>query len=302
MSSASSHSGTTDLRRVVGVLAVVGLVLTPRSAWSVDCIHSAFEDEVNDMLADAEGQYRDRADGEFGRTTDGILEELRCLDEPVSTPFSARMHRVLGLRARADQAEELSLAAFAAARLLDPEYTFPSDVLGERDPERVAYDGAPASMVVTVTVPQPKDGVVWFDGKQTRERPANAPTYYQRFDIEDRIVESAWLGPSDAVPPYPAVPDHVPEEVESQKKTAKIIGTALSAGLLGGGAGMVAIGTWDPGNICIAVTQKECDLAAKERVLFGGVMAGIGVGGLVGSQFLFAASPGRATLRLTGRW
>ncbi|MFT4627428.1 MAG: hypothetical protein ACI8PZ_006112 [Myxococcota bacterium] len=282
--------------------ALVVATLAPGVALA-DCIHSAFEQDLDQLMAEAETEYPKLGDGRFEALTDQLLEELACLDEAASPQFASRVHRVLGLRARVvDGDDDTARAAFASSRRLDESYSWPEDVIGPRDPERAMYLAVPPEMVVFTEVARPRDGHVLFDGTETLQRPSNVPTYFQRFDAERRVVESRWLHPSDPTPAYPFVRETVAVQVDDKPPVLRVVGTGVSAALIGAGASLLAIGAWDKNNICVTVGADECVLSAKERVVTGGILLGVGVGGFAGSQFLFSAGPDGTGFRWAGRW
>ena len=56
----------------------------------------------------------------------------------------------------------------------------------------------------TVRVAEPLQGRLLFDGVTSSLRPVAFPTVYQRMDAEGAMLETVYLWPGDALPPYPA--------------------------------------------------------------------------------------------------
>ncbi len=283
---------------------VMALWIAAPAVASADCIHSAFEQELDQLLDEAEAEYPHGGEGRFMAVSQQLLTELACMDELVSSQFSARVHRVLGLRARvAEGSDDIARMSFAASRRIDPTYTWPADVIGPEEPERILYLSVPPGMVVFEEAPRPREGTVFFDGEETLSRPSNVPTLYQRFDGQMRIIETAWLSPGQSLPGYAMKREVVePEQERGGASPLRTVGTVLSSSLVGAGTAMVFIGSWDKGRVCLGLDSEGCQLAARERVLLGSALVGVGVGGLAGSQLLVGAAPGRPTVGLRGVW
>ncbi len=126
---------------------------------------------------------------------------LPCLVAPLNPPMAARVHRVHGLAAFAARDNGSAMAAFVAARRLDPAYTFPDSMIPAGNPVRSLYD-APLPEASSRPIVPAQQGVVYLDGVPTRARLNNVPTVFQL--VRDNRAETTMWVPADG--PLPAYP------------------------------------------------------------------------------------------------
>jgi hypothetical protein len=229
--------------------------LSPATAAdAAGCPQVTTDAALNQTLAAAETAFADLDDA-FDTLVPLALEQLDCLDAPLDGLTAARLHRVQGLwlHSRDQQAAALS---FAAARRLDPGYSFPTSMLGPNEPHRTTYGQVALNSLVPVTQLSPASGRLYFDGKPTLDRPSNWPTIFQYEDGDGLIQLSTYLEPGDTTPAYP-VSDGVDDDGRDSGRDSdsggddrrgsekKAGATALRGGgtlLIGAGAGLIGFG------------------------------------------------------------
>jgi len=281
--------------RAVLVALMVGLAV---DSAAKECIHSAFLDDISALITESETEYPKFEAGAFPEVSFRVVDEIVCLEGLADPLFVARAHRVLALRARVvDRDDVRARQGFAAARRLDPNYVMPTQMVAIRDPERAEYLAIPVEMITTTTVHQPTEASVWFDGEQTRERPSNVPTLMQLTNQAGQVVESHYLWPSDPTPAYLKVSTAVSVSQAREGKPAKVAFVATSAGIAGAGAALLLGGSLDKGSVCASLNSDECVGAANRRVLAGAVLSGVGLVGVTTGAVLLDVGPARVGAR-----
>lgn len=227
----------------------------PAASAEPACPEGADTTDLTTAISDAEATFTDLDIAAFKEATDRLRGLLPCLGDPLTRHLSAEVHRFLGIRAFGDRDPDAKLY-FAAARAIEPDYTFPPSLIPEGNPVRTAYADYDLSQARVASAPEPASGSLQFDARTTLERPAAWPTIYQRLDESGAVVETAYLMPADPVPTYPmkqvrivAVapqpepigPTDPPRPVAPPLRTPLLVGTvaaAASTGLLYGLAGV----------------------------------------------------------------
>lgn len=135
-----------------------------------------------------------------------VDRQVACVAEPLGVGDVASLHRLRGLMAAFEGKKELAMAAFAAARRIDPDYRFPESVVPANHPITGLYLDAAALLAgPKEAVPHPRDGWdVLVDGQSATERPTQTATFVQVVAPDGHVWRSVWLGPKDALPPIPA--------------------------------------------------------------------------------------------------
>lgn len=229
------------------ILAVAVLVaLLPSRARAQDCAAPTSTADVETSLAEAEAKFTNLDMDGFRRAVDQAFVALPCVREPVPRHLAASLHRWRGLRAYVDRDPDTSTRAFAAARSIEPSWTFPESLVPPGNPVLTDYAAIDPATGRLEPVPAPNDGTLYFDGRAGVERPASFPTVFQRLDGAGAVVTTRYLMPGDALPAYPPRPAGVaaadPAPLPEQAPTAErhplrvpfVVGA--TAGVLGSGA------------------------------------------------------------------
>jgi hypothetical protein len=115
-------------------MLIVGLSV----AWAADCERRLSTAELDGLLGDARRSLEKLDTELFVKTTDALDLAIPCLGEPLTRHLAAEIHRTKGIRAVSERDPEAPLV-FAAARTIEPAYKFPSTLIPEGNPVRLAY-------------------------------------------------------------------------------------------------------------------------------------------------------------------
>jgi hypothetical protein len=192
----------------------------PLAAWAIDCPQRLTREDLDGQLTQAEAAYasfdvegfRDRMN-----ELNGLL--LPCAGDLVPTATAARAHRLVALQQLELGNPAAAAASWVALAQTDPALPMPDDWLPADHPLRATPPRARK-------VPEPRVGTLAFDGVTGRERPVGRPTLVQRFDSAGVAQATAYLGESDPLPPYEAIP----------RVRRRLTASAIGAGALGVGA------------------------------------------------------------------
>ncbi len=231
---------------------------------------------VDDLLEEAEASLGALDLDGFRSATVQVEAVLPCVSEPVTRALAARIHRVRGLQHYAASEPEQRDEAFAAARSLEPAYSFPSTVVAESNPIRTSYEAAAASDEQVAQAP-PAQGELAFDGRRGIDRPAARASVYQRFDADGAVVDTAYLYSADPTPSYELLqaPDRPARPWALVAATA---GASVATGVLVG-LGYSAEAAWNA-----ASSETEADphrTRANSLALASGGAGVLALGGTV---------------------
>lgn len=241
-----------------------------------DCSMRTSAAELAAALDAAEQAYATLDVPAFTRASTEVDFVVPCLEEPVTPPLAAQLHRLRGLGRFADDAPDAALSSLEAARVLAPDYVFPTDILPEGFELREAYEALPTAAGPSTRLPRPRRGELHLDGTVGRLRPTERPVLFQH--VTDDGVTTRYLEPGEAPPFYPGV---------NKRRTAWLVGagvTALAAGTL---YGLSWTSRADLEDVDSSWTNDDLD-AVRSRTagLFWG---GVGLGVAAGAQVVVAA-------------
>jgi len=127
---------------------------------------------------------------------------LPCLIEPIEPAVAAEVHRVLGLSAFIERRSLPAEQAFAAARSVEPGYSWPEDLVPWGHPILSVYQALPLEAGRYATLPAPPAGWVYLDGRPSEPRPLDWPAILQVSDADGAIQLTAYLWPDQPLPAY----------------------------------------------------------------------------------------------------
>jgi hypothetical protein len=185
---------------------MVALALAFSASSNAACLSASAVAELEERLASAEKAYIDLDAAGFGRALDDARLLLPCLGDVASPAIAAHYHRLEGVRLYAAGQQDQALAAMRAARVLDPGYRFPDELLPPDHALRQAFEALDPSEGRTDRPPQPRDGELAFDGTRTPRRPLDRATLVQLVDPAGSVSQTAWLAPGAPLPAYRARP------------------------------------------------------------------------------------------------
>ncbi len=175
------------------------LLAAPPAAQGSECHKPASLRQLEGSLDDAEQAFAALDSDAFHAAAERATAQLPCLAQLLCPELAAQLHRVAGLRAYAARELEAAEAAFAAARIADPEARFSSEVAPEGNPLLLHFDALPLQERVVQVVAQPADGLLRFDGRTSCQRSGSWPTIAQVADGAG-VRCTAYLLPGDPMP------------------------------------------------------------------------------------------------------
>lgn len=176
------------------------------TAHGFECGAPVRLDELASALEQAEAAYIDLDEVGFRDKVNelaGIL--LPCAKDAFPPTLASRHHRLMALHLLMVGDEPGALSAIEAAKIGDPEFMFPDDLLPPTHPLRAHYE-AYVPHPKTRNVPEPRVGSIAFDGQHTRRRSKIHPTVAQLFDEQGLAQSTTYLGARETLPPYRAIP------------------------------------------------------------------------------------------------
>lgn len=173
-----------------------------------DCTVLVSTSELETTLLQAEAAFADLDVDGFVASMDKAAVSLPCLGVPIDSELSAHVHRDVGLRRYVDRDREAASAAFASARLLEPDFRFSDDLLPPGHEIRAVYSAQSLVGDTREAVPTPADGTVLLDGVAGAQRPLERPVILQLVDATGTPTQTSYLLPGEPLPTYPlARPD-----------------------------------------------------------------------------------------------
>lgn len=205
---------------------------------------------------------------------------LPCVDGPVAPAVAARYHRVRALTAFVAHDSTNTQRAFAAAHAIEPAWRIPEAMAPAQNPLHAEFEAAILREGASETAPAPAGGArLYFDGTETRRRPAAWPTVFQMRERDGRVHGTAWVPPGEPLPAYRAGGEGW--------RLPLLLGSAVAAG---GAGALYVLAVSADASYRASGSLAEAD-AARARVngLAGGAV-GVGACALAtgGGAFLFA--------------
>ncbi|MDP2305841.1 MAG: hypothetical protein Q8P18_07415 [Pseudomonadota bacterium] len=217
----------------------------------------------------------------FRRGVVTVRAALPCLGAPLASGTVARVHRMEGLAAFLDRDAERTTRAFAAARALEPAYTFPTSMIPAQNPVRVAYDAAVPGVAKRSVAAPARSVTLWVDGAAARALPGDRAALVQVQAGDGPLQASAWVLPEDPLPDY---------RLRGEGLRVPVL---IGAGALAAGAGVLwALGASARGEALDPLPLGDEERAARQDTANGLGAATVAVGATAAatgvSAFLFA--------------
>jgi hypothetical protein len=189
-------------RSILPLLLAVTTLATHAPAALAECGQDLTTADLVAMLEGAEWSYGQADLPGFSAATEQIRIQLPCLSEELPRNIAARVHRVVGLRGFVDRDPEVSTRAFAAARAIEPAYTFPSAMVPTGNPVLLDYNAVPVEAGQHDDVLAPAEGYLVFDGRPDHSRPRSWPTVVQFVASSGEVTDTYYLWPDQSLPVY----------------------------------------------------------------------------------------------------
>lgn len=248
------------------------------SAWA-ECTFRAGGADVSRALDAAERAYVTLDLELFEKATTEVDFVVPCLEAMLDVATAARLHRLRALGRFADGDRDGALLELTAAKVLEPTYVFPLDVLPEGFELRLLYEGVdPAAGGEVVRLPRPRAGSLVLDGSATRSRPVDRPVVFQRLEGGE-VVQTQMLAASDPVPWYPGL---------SQRRTILAVSSLATAAVA---TGFYVAAVQTDARLDAAANEEDLRARARTADLLGGV--GLGLYAVAGAGGVAAVVVGR---------
>lgn len=182
-------------------LAPEALALEPVSG----CQEAVDSAAIGKLIEDIEYAYLQLDEEGLRVAGDGMITALACLNEPLGWTDAAGVHRALGIHHFVFGDVEGAELSFAAARSIEPNYRFSSNLVPEGNPLRQTYMAMPLERRRVEAAP-PAEGRLTFDGREGLERTTSWPTILQVFDVDGSVRATRYLTPGEPLPDYPLRP------------------------------------------------------------------------------------------------
>ena len=131
----------------------------------------------------------------INRTQSALLKDISCLNELLPTELAVRFHQVVGVAYHINDDITKAQQSFATAKLLSNE-PLSAQLFPEGHSIYELYENSPTATRVAVSLPP--NNKLFFDGKETTQRPAGGPTLCQQ--STEATFRSSYLFPDSSVP------------------------------------------------------------------------------------------------------
>ena len=167
------------------IALILGIAVAP--AWAGDCPATVAGIEALDAQVEAAFSALDA--GGLSAAAVRLEDALSCLAEPIPSALAAETHRAFAFAAYI-RGDKISAAeALYAARMLEPGYEIPADLLPPTHPLRALNAAAPP--VGTPAVPLSGSWLV--DGMRATSAPADRPAVLQRLNPAGGVAATLHL-------------------------------------------------------------------------------------------------------------
>lgn len=267
---------------------MIGLMLALSAIAAEPCVDDVATSEVAAQLEEAALAYQAMDVAAFHDALDNVDSNLGCVREPLDAGLAARTHRMFGLRAYANRDREAAMQAFAAARNLEPKYTFPEALVPPNNEIHTIYQALATEDGHSEEVAPAREGRLLFDGRAGIHRPLDWPTLFQWVADDDVVLRTEHVAPGEAMPQYAISGGR--EKRRAAARPLFIVGgvaTGTAIGLYGGAAatearlmGDSADTATDPGAE-IAKMRKNANALYGSSVAVGGAAMAAATSGLL---------------------
>lgn len=263
---------------LLAVASVVWLAI----AHAEDCLTRPTLADVDRQLNAAEKAYVALDVVVFANSAAEASLLLPCIGETITPAMAANFHRMEGLRLFGAGDEAAALDSLRAARVLDPRYRFPDDVLPPHHALREQYDALQMADAATWRPPRPLHGSLAFDGVPSQLRPVGRATLFQRLDASGVPATTVYLYPGQPTPRYPAV------HRARNRLLAGGIGATLVSGTFYALAWSSRVAFDDEDNV--GATLHGLEALQTQTQVFSGLAVGFLVLGAAGGTSAFLVS------------
>lgn len=206
------------------LLFVICGLLFPSISLAQSCPSRTSIQELTENLDQAETAFIELDAALFSKSLEDLSIKLPCVRELIPVPLAARYHRVWGIHQFSQGDELQAFQTLQAARILEPEYTFPEGMFPANHTLVTQYQRLKTKSRSVGRVANPRTLDIFFDGKKTRQRPAGQSTLLQISSKTGDIRTTEFLPIASAMPIYESKP---------RLRKPLAIGTGVAAVLAG---------------------------------------------------------------------
>ena len=186
------------------------LALSLWSGAAAACDHPTTKADLDAALTASEGSFRTMDLAGFQKGFSAASSALSCEGEAVDAHEAARFHRAAGLAAFFGRDSQGAQRAFAAARALEPGFSWDPTAAPAGGPVQIAYSTISVENPQRAAFAAPAAGFVRVDGApasgSATSRPAAWPAVVQLFSATGSVVSTGWIRADEPMPALPAAP------------------------------------------------------------------------------------------------
>lgn len=217
----------------IRAVVTIGALLVSGSAYA-SCSAPFSRADLQGAIVRIEQAWISVDDEAFVSTGTTLDQGLPCLTDRLSPQEVAALHRIQGLRSYyAGEREERPQRAFYSARVIEPAYQFPAELVAATHPVMRLYAAPLGQSPPPILLPPPASGTILIDGSVSMERPVDRPVFVQLLNGDGAVTESAYLWYDMPMPDYP-LPAPVVEVIPPPTPDRSALATGLWAGAAGG--------------------------------------------------------------------
>jgi hypothetical protein len=167
-------------------------------AFAAECAAPAHNIDVAVAVDDAMARYAQFDVEGFAAGVDEASALASCLVDVIEPKVAGALHRARGLSAFLAKDFGSAELHFAAARLADPEHTWPESIAPTDGPLLRRYTAVPIDE--GLPLPKPSTGALRVDGTLADTRPDGVPALLQSVDRSGRTRTTYLVAPSEPLP------------------------------------------------------------------------------------------------------
>ena len=220
------------------LILAIGLFFATFSqpVWAADCPETFTALQLEDQLGAAETALASLDLSLFKSNLDSAERMVPCLSERAVPSLAASYHRFYGLRAVGDR-DPIADKAFAAAKFIEPNYSFSTSLIPVGNPIRKIYDEVSIENRATESIEAPNGGSIYMDGTRSLKRPTEWPVFVQWVQ-NDTVHFSRYLLPGNPIPTYDLASDVV---IPKREPSIPLVAVSGGAAVLSGALYTVAL-------------------------------------------------------------
>jgi hypothetical protein len=159
------------------------------------------------------------ADFDKAAVTKGYVKatnQLRCLHDPLAPELAAQLHRVTGLVRFLDHEDQQASTAFAAARVIQPDYALPETIAPAGHPLLKLWAATDVDALPIEPLAPAASGRLLRDGRPAKQVRRALPAVLQLIDEQEQPAWTVLVQPGEPLPAYEVAAPPPPEPVATE--------------------------------------------------------------------------------------